>query len=341
MITLTTGTPGSGKSLYTIHYVKQLAEKESRAVYYHGIKDLTLPWTLMDDPKEWDTLPTGSIIVIDECQGSFRPRGAGSQVPAYIAAMETHRHKGYDIFLITQHPALVDQNIRRLVGQHWHIVRKFGVQVATVHKWGSTHEITKNNLLQAVRENWRYSKEAMTYYKSAEVHTHKASIPKRVWFLAAAPVIIGVLGYLAYQTAMGISVHDTIEQQTATIQPAQSGSTTGAGQRVAPLNLAAWHEQQAPRVPGMPWTAPAYDPVTTPKAAPYPVACMSSTRHGCRCYDQQENRIAVTEGFCSDFIERGMFVSWRDDDGKRSAAASGHDTKDPTKINRESHEKAM
>lgn len=341
MITLTTGTPGSGKSLYTIHYVKQLAEKESRAVYYHGIKDLTLPWTLMDDPKEWDTLPTGSIIVIDECQGSFRPRGAGSQVPPYIAAMETHRHKGYDIFLITQHPALVDQNIRRLVGQHWHIVRKFGVQVATVHKWGSTHEITKNNLLQAVRENWRYSKEVMTYYKSAEVHTHKASIPKRVWFLAAVPILLIVFGYIAVQQATGISANAVLDESVTlnTTAPTTPTIRTTTGTKVA--TLAEWHEQQAPRVPGMPWTAPAYDPVTTPKSAPYPVACMSSSRNGCRCFDQQENRIAVTEGFCSDFIERGMFVAWRDDDGKRSAAASGHATKDPTKINRESHEKAL
>jgi len=87
VITLTTGTPGAGKSLYTIAQIKEKAEKENREVYFYGIKDLMLPWNEMDDPKQWDSLPAGAIIVIDECQTVFRPRGSASAVPEYIAAM--------------------------------------------------------------------------------------------------------------------------------------------------------------------------------------------------------------------------------------------------------------
>lgn len=351
MITLVTGTPGAGKTLLTLYDLKNEVEKENselikqnkepRPVYYHGIPDLTLPWLPLDKPENWHTLPTGAIIVIDECQSAFRPRGLGQQVPEYIAAMETHRHRGHDLYLITQHPMLVDQNIRRLVGRHRHVIRKFGLQVATVHEWGSAHEITKRNLAEAVKRNMKYPKEIFGYYKSSEQHTHKANVPKRVYFLAAAPLIVGALVYAAYTSMTGISENVAPKSDDVAIA-ASPFNPVGTSSRDAPhgLSTSDYLAQQAPRVQGMPWTAPVYDGVTKPQQAPYPVACVQGSK-GCRCYDQQENRIAVTDGFCSDFIERGMFVAWRSDDGKRSAAADRHATNDATKINRESHEKAL
>lgn len=324
MITLVTGTPGAGKTLLTLYDLKNEVEKqnaelikqnkEPRPVYYHGIPDLTLPWLPLDKPENWHTLPTGSIIVIDECQSAFRPRGLGQQVPEYIAAMETHRHNGHDLYLITQHPMLVDQNIRRLVGRHRHVIRKFGLQVAVVHEWGSAHEITKRNLAEAVKRNMKYPKEIFGYYKSSEQHTHKASVPKRVYFLAAAPLLIGALVYAAYTSMTGIS--DNVAPKTAEVLPAPGQTfaprfadtgTAPAGKLSTPEYLA----QQVPRVQGMPWTAPIYDDVTKPVEAPYPVACVESKKSGCRCYDQQENRIAVDEGFCKSFLERGMFLAWK------------------------------
>ena len=44
MITLITGQPGAGKTLFTLQFVRELAEKEKRTVHYSGIKDLRLPW---------------------------------------------------------------------------------------------------------------------------------------------------------------------------------------------------------------------------------------------------------------------------------------------------------
>lgn len=309
MITLTTGVPGSGKSLYTISYVKAKSESENRPVFYHGIKDLTLPWLLMDDPREWDSLPEGSIIVIDECQTVFRPRGAGSQVPAYIAALETHRHKGYDIFLITQHPMLVDQNIRRLVGQHFHVVRKFGLDRANVHEWGSTHEITQRNLAQATQHIFRYTQEAYSYYKSAEMHTHKKRIPMRVYFLMAAPLLIGVLVYLTWTKLSSFT--------NAAPAPASSaiGQLTSAVESVSTApdedEKIAYLEKQVPRLAGLPWTAPQYDEITAPKDAPRPVSCIENrTTNKCRCVDQQYNTLHVSDSFCRNFVQHGMFVAW-------------------------------
>lgn len=135
MITLITGLPGACKTLYTLNYVKAKAEKEGRPVYYNGIPELTLPWEMIDDPEKWYELPEGAIIVIDECQRVFRPRASSAAVPMHVEKFETHRHRGYDIFLITQHPMLLDGNVRRLSGQHFHCVRTFGMQRATIHEW--------------------------------------------------------------------------------------------------------------------------------------------------------------------------------------------------------------
>ena len=314
MITLTTGVPGSGKTLYTIQQVKQIAEKEGRPVFYFGIPDLTLDWELMESGKVWDECPAGSIIVIDECQREFRPRGAGGAVPAYVQAFETHRHKGLDIYLITQHPMLVDQNIRRLVGQHWHVVRKFGMSRATIHQWGSTHEITQRNLLAAVRTQFSYPKEVFSYYKSAEVHTHKAKVPLRVWFLLASPLLVGVLGYFGYTKATSMNKPSDSEiVQHITGESTVSGNLTANKHQTAKQ----YFEESQPRLAGFAYTAPKYDEITKPVDAPFPQACLITTRYvegkkveKCGCIDQQSNRYAVDLATCKQIALNGIFKDW-------------------------------
>ena len=68
MLTLITGQPGNGKSLYTISFVEAKRQAESRPVFYYGIPELTLPWTQLEDPTKWYECPEKSIIVIDEVQ---------------------------------------------------------------------------------------------------------------------------------------------------------------------------------------------------------------------------------------------------------------------------------
>ena len=146
MIVLITGLPGNGKTLYALDWVKRKADKEQRPVFYARIKGLTLPWTLID-PFEWDKCPANAIVVIDEVQQANDPtdpkspslfgvRQRGAVVPPWAAALETHRHKGIDLVLITQDPMLMDVHDRKLVGMHFHVKRVFGLQRATVHEFG-------------------------------------------------------------------------------------------------------------------------------------------------------------------------------------------------------------
>lgn len=331
MITLITGTPGASKTLYTLSQVvakvaaenKLLAEfgKPLREVYYHGINELALPWIPLESPTDWNKCPIGSIIVIDECQTAFRPRANGSQVPEFISAFETHRHKGYDVFLITQHPLLVDQNIRRLVGQHCHLIRKFGMQRSTVHEWGSTHEITKRNMLEAVRRQFPFPKEAFSWYKSAELHTHKAKIPKRVWFLLSVPFLLLALGWFAWGKMR------TVGKPADKVQISQAssgvGSSPGQSGQIPVKSKAQYYEEITPRLDGFHYTAPRYDDVTQPNDAPWPSACLISKswqggkwQQKCGCIDQQGNRYATSQAVCENIAMNGLFKDWGTPPGK-------------------------
>lgn len=316
MIVLITGLPGAGKTLYALNWVKAKAEKEGRPVYYSGIADLNLPWTEVD-PQRWMDVPANAIVVIDECQRVFRPRMHGTGVPPYVSELETHRHKGIDIVLITQHPMLVDSNVRRLCGLHFHSVRKFGMNASTLHEWASVKENCDKNREGSTRHDFKYPKASFAWYKSAEVHTHKARIPARVLVLIA--VVLGLV-FLAWW--MYVRWQGRIEgEATPTPAPAASAPLlemlkprpAGGANAAAPqLTREQWLDLQQPRVYGLAYTAPAFDTVTQPVRAPYPAACVQSPSKGCRCYTQQATRLDVPKDLCQRISEGGFFIAWNE-----------------------------
>lgn len=315
MITLITGLPGNGKTLYALASIKVKAEKEGRTVYYSGIADLKLPW-IEHPPEQWMDLPAKSMMVIDEVQRVMRPRMHGTAVPPFVAALETHRHKGVDLVLITQHPMLLDSNVRRLVGQHFHVVRKFGTHFATVHEWASVKESCDKNREDSIKHEWRYPKEVFDYYKSAEAHTVKRRIPMKLWVLLALPfVIVGGIWF-------GIEHSKPKPASTpAGIAPGAPGSTQQAGKQV--LTASQYVDQFAPRVSGLAYTAPAYDELTKPVRAPYPAACVASATR-CSCYTQQGTALEVPKSLCLSIVSGGFFVAWdeREPPERRHEAAA-------------------
>ncbi|HEY8606098.1 MAG TPA: zonular occludens toxin domain-containing protein [Noviherbaspirillum sp.] len=310
MITLITGLPGACKTLWTLSYVKALAEKEGRQVFYSGIKDLMLPWTEIDAAK-WFDCPNGSIIVLDECQTLFRPRSFGSNVPEYVAKLETHRHQGLDLFIITQHPQLVDTNVRRLVGRHMHAVRKFGMAAATLHEWNAVVENCgkPSGRADSIKHHWKYDKKAYSYYKSAEVHTVKRNIPFRVIVLfVILPIAIGVLGWRFYG-----SVKDRTSAASAPApgvpggaSPAFGGLQRGAGYQNPMEDARQYAFENTARVDGLPHTAPKYDAMTKPEHVPVPAACVHSGSR-CQCYTQQATKLQVPHNLCLDIAHNGYF----------------------------------
>jgi hypothetical protein len=329
VITLITGLPGNGKTLYAIQWTLSQASKPvepggpPRPVFYSGITDVRIPGWVECDAEKWMDLPPGAIVLIDEVQRLMRPRIHGSKVPTFIAELETHRHRGVDLVLITQHPMLLDSNVRRLTGQHFHVIRKFGTHAANIYEWGQVKEnADKNRSDSQAVHSWAFPAALFGTYKSAEVHTHKRRIPMKVWILLALPFLLGAIAWYTYNRLMNKPKGPVVDAFTGAI--AASGvSPSGQG---AKLTNVAYVQQFLPRVPGLAYTAPAYDEITKPITAPYPAACVraggstllpsglsgpSSSEVRCRCYTQQGTRIEVPRDLCESIVDGGFFVAWQ------------------------------
>lgn len=316
MIILITGLPGNGKTLYTIWHVKELAEKEGRPVYYSGIPELAIPsWTEIDEEqaRKWYELPAGAIIVIDEAQRIFRPRAGRGDPPAHVAQLETHRHNGHDLYLVTQHPALIDQNVRRLSGLHRHIQRRFGMQSATIHEWGEVHMDCERRRDDSSKTSWKYPKNVFSLYKSAQVHTHKIHLPKQVYYIFIGIALVLSIG--VYFWSVYFSDKPKPEQSVSASQvPVQSQSQAQlvpqfGGNEKKPMTKDEYIASLTPRIPDFPHTAPRYDQITQPIDAPYPVGCYT-IGNKCKCVSQQGTPIKTSLETCQNIVQNGYFKDW-------------------------------
>lgn len=315
MIHLHTGLPGAGKTLCTLAEVKARAEKEKRPVYYHGVTDLKLPWIELDKGELWSSkredgqpfVPDGAIVLLDEAQRYYRVRAPGSPVPQHVSALETHRHRGLDIYLITQHPKLIDTNARRLVGRHVHFVRAFNANAVTRHEWHEVQEDPQSRE-DSIKTLVPYPVDAFQWYKSAEVHTHQRKIPRAVWFLLVLPILIGGLGYVAYRSLSGVVDRASGKAPTAVESAAKQGVAVVQG---AGKSIKDYFAGLEPRIRGLPHTAPVYDGIVTPVRAPYPAACLA-TASRCKCYSQQATALDMPEDLCRSLAAKGFFRAWDD-----------------------------
>jgi zona occludens toxin len=335
MIELHTGLPGNGKTLYTIAWLKERAKREQRPVFYSGITltqqgEQELGWQQIDAEK-WMEAPPGALVVIDEAQRVFRPRGNGKEVPPHVAALETHRHGGVDLILITQHPMLIDNAVRRLAGKHRHVMRVFGTQSANIHEWDAVRvDCEKPGRREdSVKHAWRYDKIVYALYKSAELHTVKRSIPMRLYLLALVPLLLAAAGWYMYHFTQ------TFTQKGGSAVPKAEAAGVPAGASKGGVNAPGRNVQGGafdpvadakqyvdmvtPRVHGLPHTAPKYDEVTRPTTAPVPAACVYSIKSGiCQCYTQQGTKMDVDRAMCVEIAHNGYFEDFdRDRNARR------------------------
>lgn len=234
MIFLITGSPGSGKSLYTVSNIIPSLLRDGRTIYtnlidlkYHNeevihgqtvlrnlvkVKDDLPVWELikpLPDSKDWRDVPFGSVIIYDEAQQFFPASGrVGLSNDPVITDLDTHRHKGYDIYYITQHPTLINSHIRKFVGSHIHLYRKFGANHSTIFEWFHCVGSPENEIgavQKSIKNLFRFNKKSYSYYKSSELHTAKKRYPKKLFIF---PVIILLILFFAFK--VGLSAYDSI-----------------------------------------------------------------------------------------------------------------------------------
>lgn len=323
MIYLITGVPGSGKTLYAVSTLVQklAAEKLTgpdgverlRRVVVDGIPDLVMDHELMA-PRRDESAPTGrrgaksgdldveqvghglwnwfewclpgDVLVVDEVQRYWRPRGMGTAPPLEIAQLETHRHLGVDFVIITQNPMLIDQNVRRLVGRHQHIRRLFGMARAVIYDWDGC-SVDVHRTKSATTSMWAYPKSAYRLYKSAELHTkQKQKIP--AWLAVPVLAVVGAIAIAptAYGTLSGaVSGKGVSKPQAAASQPATAASAPVA----APVPASVSPEPSAPLL-ALP---------DAPDAPAVEVAGCVAVADRCACFDSVGKKVAPDVSQCT------------------------------------------
>jgi zona occludens toxin len=323
MIYLITGVPGSGKSLYAVSkllrdLLKEKVKREdgseiSRRLCVDGIPDLTLPHELMAPRREaslisrgkdeeldqaeghglwnwWQWCRPGDVIVVDEVQRYWRPRGMGTKVPEDIAKLETHRHYGVDFVLITQNPMLVDQNVRRLVGRHQHVRRLFGSARALIYDWDGCQTDT-SRLAGATRTLFAYPKDAYKLYKSSELHTkQRQKVP--LWF--AFPLVVLAVGAVSAPKAYEAIKGGVTGKGVATA--AASASSAPVAARSA--SASASGSFPVPRSP-----IGSTMPLAVERAKPKLSGCIAF-KGRCECFGDDGMRLDMEPAACEDASQR-------------------------------------
>lgn len=326
MITLITGIPGMGKTSLLVQMLSQYEKAAERPLFVMGIPNLEIEHVVAPPVDEWTeyrqspedptlelayfTFPPNSILIVDECQRVFRPRASSSKVPPYVAALETHRHTGLDIILLTQKPKLIDINVRELVGRHIHI--RAGLLGRYLYEWPHIADgESRLDRSEAAKRKFSPPKASFQKYKSAEAHTKQKFRINQLFIYAA--LAIAFLIYQWVQIAGIFNKYLTPDKPAhaspALLDPAdqlgglapRSGAESGPPGIRRPIGITSVPERMlealTPTDHENPLSAPLYAAVVPPVVAPEIQGCIASKR-ACTCYSQQQTPVWLPDEQC-------------------------------------------
>ena len=307
MITVITGTPGAGKTLYAISKLllplvgtsvtvtdeDGVTTKHPRVIYTN-IRGLLIDHELIDAGdkeglKDWHLwAKPGAVIVFDEFQKAWPPRPNGSKVPVEIQALDTHRHMGVDFILITQNVVNTDRHVHGLVGRHLHVRRMANTHLCIVYEW----DHCSRQLLYAkslTKQPWRYSKKVFKLYRSADAHTKQPrKIPGLIWFILAG------LGGVAY---LGPSAYARLQDRIAGNE-SKPAAVAQATPSTVKTNAAASPDEKVSSGDGVATPAP---------KKPVLAGCVRSPKR-CSCYDESGQLYPNEPGTCETMTETPKIV---------------------------------
>ena len=316
-ITVITGQPGNGKTLYMMQMLDAEYKSGKRPIYVHGVTgslpDMVRP---LLDARAWETVEDGSIIFIDEAWKAFGhlQDGARAPAPGHVLALATHRHRGLDFVMTTQMTNQLFPFMRGLVGEHIHVDRKFGTGICTVYKWGELCDDTKS---QAQRERslsstWSHPSALFGQFNSAVVHTIKRKIPWRIALIPICLVLAIGLGWMVYAKMKAGDVTGA----KADVGVADTASPSNAPHTGTALTPVQWLQLQTPRISGVQGSQPIFDGRRALAVPATYCVIVGNEEAGdmtaCRCYTEQATPIeGVSPERCRTMARHGEYDPFR------------------------------
>lgn len=326
------GTPGAGKTALAVSMLMdELERTPGRQVFVMGIPELAIPHEPVPPVAEWTVerphpddptitypefvFPDGALVIIDEAQNAFRNRASSAKVPDHVAAMERHRHKGLDFWLLTQHPTMLDPNVRRLAGKHLHVRSLWsGGQLLEWPECSDPNSVSDRS--RATVTKYSPPKRAFKLYKSSSKHVKRSRrVPFIAWAVGAALCVSAVLGWQVFQRVSGaIAGEPRVAASSSGAGSAQPGQkpvqSVGAGAAVVQVaGVGASPADYVPRIRSRPETAPMYDAIRVPRTMPVVAGgiCMGDR---CRCYTQQGTDAFLDNDVCRELVANPAFNPW-------------------------------
>lgn len=332
MIYWYTGQPGHGKTLHGIDHAITLRD-EGRLVYVCNVtgfdhaKAGMLPMT-PDEFRDWmNFLPDGAVCLVDEAyEHKMLPkRPPGAAVPSHVEQLAKHRHRGLDFIFISQSPQTqCDSFVHDLIEQHIHVRRMWGLPFVWLRKFF----YMERNPLKAtpnVIARVRLPKRPMGLYTSTSMDTTQKHIP---WYVIALGLGIPLVLFGAWY--MVRDVDDALQGQGPAKPASVAAQGAGANGALATVatapkqptsrelrerDFAKWLEA---RIPGQPWTAPAYDSLSVGSRAPrvfcYVSGKLASPEATCKCLTEQGTRYAMDQDVCTRIAIDGQYEPFRDEE---------------------------
>lgn len=337
MIYWYTGQPGHGKTLHGVTRALEYRD-QGRPVYVCNVtgfdyeKTRCLPMT-PENFRDWQSfLPEGAVALVDEAyqHGMLPKRPPGSKLPKHVEDLATHRHLGVDFIFISQSPAKqCDEFVHDLIDRHIHVRRRWGTPLVHLREF-DYFERNPVKATPSVLRRVKLPKRAMGCYKSTAIDTTERRIPWYVWALGIGlPLVVGGAFWQIRNVEAAITGEKTIEvSKAADVHAAEDGATAtaeGAGASAvkdSDMRMTDYVGWLTPRIPGQPWTAPAYDDLAIPSQAPR-VFCASfgpgelatgdHAESSCTCLTEQGTLYAMQENRCAMIARRGQYEPFRNE----------------------------
>ena len=342
MIFAFTGQPGAGKTLGAVEFVYKDSQFEGRPVYSYGVNGLNVPnWNILtlDEVMRWWELPEGSVVIIDECQDIWRPRGQGKAVPEHVEKLEKHRHLGFDFVLTFQFPTQIDTVVRNLITDHFHSHRAMGFGGRTVFHFDylCLDPLSKAKQKTATKKIKKFNKEIFDLYESASIHTAKSRIPWFIYLLPVLIILLPILGYVIYDRVFNnllnpdsVVIDSSAGDSKAETKTSKYAYKGGRSKDDLPHTKESYIAERIPLIKGDPRSAAIFDKLLEAKSLPRVSMCISSntytkTRSSCKCYSQQATWLkSIYPELCEIFIRDGYEFDYTlEDKGLREERRAG------------------
>ena len=338
MIYLVTGTPGTGKTAFVMDSVLKnrfgLFKDENGnfrplfSVNLEVIDKTQLPITPVS-PEDFIAAPLhenfeeGSIIIVDEASEIYPVRAAATKLPPHVEGLNTLRHHGLTLIIITQAPTMIDIFVRNLVGKHWHIDRK---QLGSrFYEWNKCIVSPgKAYFQEAYSEVYKPNPKVFGLYQSATKHIkfkksvswHYKAIPFLILFIILS-IYFGLnrLHRMSGEEQVKAETKQTFRQpENAKGEKQYFSDKDNSPQKLQVSLLGTKAEDYKPRLDDHEETAPVYDSVR--KVVDFPIiqGCVLMEKgdgYSCNCYTQQGSVSPVSASYCVEYLNKRPFNPFR------------------------------